>query len=860
MKQVILTLAAILFYCGVTAQPKNATSIPTVYVDKSGVMRWEGTKEEASFYGVNYTVPFAHAYRALQYKGINHKEAIDRDVYHMSRLGFNAYRIHIWDVEISDGVGNLLANEHLDLLDYLFYKLEQNGIRILITTMTTFGNGYPERNINTGAFTYLYDKCNVHAIPAAIEAQKKYVTQLVNHKNPYTGKKYKDDPFVVGFEINNEPCHTGDIKITENYVKTMVKAFEDAGNKKPLFYNVSHNEDHVSAYYQKGIQGTTYQWYPIGLVAGHERKGNFLPYVDSYPIRFDQVVKDFDKKAKAVYEYDPADMLGSYLHPAITRTFKSSGFQWITQFAYDPIDIAQYNTEYQTHYLNLAYTPKKALSLMISAEVAYQIPKDKKFPAYPKDTVFDDFMVSYDQDLSVLNDGKHFYYTNNNSIKAKSNAQLHAVAGVGNSEVVKYSGSGAYFLDQLASGIWRLEVMPDVELISDPFSKPSLSKEVAYILWNANTMEINLADLGTNYAIESITNKDLQLKSSNNKVSGLKPGVYLLKSKDSEENSWNADSRFKYGKVKNYYAPKASEIINPTVLHTAPTTIERKSDQHLSFKILSNEKIDSVILQNNRVSFWNDKNPYVKLSATGNDYEAVLLESFLNNDELSYTITVFYDGKKMTYPDHKFGTPLDWDYDVQNYWTSKVVTAQAPIVLMDARNERSSSLSYYAIPDSSFVTVKKDEVDFQVPTAWEYTLVSKAVDTRFFLKKYVRELFAEREKGLVNSSSLKVLINNKKYKGAVQIGFVTKQGYTYVKELEIGKIDNNGEVVEVNFKDLKLVPTAILPSPYPAFLERYFVPQQEIPFDIGDVESFIMSTTSTLVGTEKIGVSAVWID
>ena len=71
-------------------------------------MRWSDTRKEASFYGVNYTLPFAHAYRAMNYLGIDHKNAIDRDVYHIARLGLNAYRIHIWDVEISDAKGNLI--------------------------------------------------------------------------------------------------------------------------------------------------------------------------------------------------------------------------------------------------------------------------------------------------------------------------------------------------------------------------------------------------------------------------------------------------------------------------------------------------------------------------------------------------------------------------------------------------------------------------------------------------------------------------------------------------------------------------------------------------------------------------------
>lgn len=52
-----------------------------------------------------------------------------------------------------------------------------------------------------------------------------------------------------------------------------------------------------------------------------------------------------------ILEFDPADGMYSHLYPAVSRTLRSTGFQWITQqFAYDPIDMAYANTEYQTHF------------------------------------------------------------------------------------------------------------------------------------------------------------------------------------------------------------------------------------------------------------------------------------------------------------------------------------------------------------------------------------------------------------------------------------------------------------------------------------------------------------------------------
>ena len=108
MQRHILILITCLLAVVAPAQNKVPKSVPTIYVDAGGVMRWSDTKKEASFFGVNYTLPFAHAYRAMGYLGVDRKTAIDRDVYHMARLGLNAYRIHIWDVEISDAEVNLL--------------------------------------------------------------------------------------------------------------------------------------------------------------------------------------------------------------------------------------------------------------------------------------------------------------------------------------------------------------------------------------------------------------------------------------------------------------------------------------------------------------------------------------------------------------------------------------------------------------------------------------------------------------------------------------------------------------------------------------------------------------------------------
>src|SRR5690606_31013906 len=141
------------------------------------------------------------------------------------------------------------------------------------------------------------------------------------------------------------------------------------------------------------------------------------------------------------YEFDAADILQSNMYPAMARSFRGAGFQWATQFAYDPMAIAHVNTEYQTHYLNLAYTPSKAISMLVASRVFHTIPRKKHYGAYPADSVFDVFRVSYKESLSEMNTAQEFYYSNSTQTRPVDVTELRHLAGVGNSSPVRYTGS-----------------------------------------------------------------------------------------------------------------------------------------------------------------------------------------------------------------------------------------------------------------------------------------------------------------------------------------------------------------------------------------------------------------------------------
>ena len=713
-RQFILTFICLLFtFTGM----QGKVTTPIIYIDGNGVMRWSDTHEEASFFGVNYTLPFAHAYRALGYLGLDRKAAIDKDVYHLSRLGLNAYRIHLWDVELTDGQGNLLENEHIDLMDYLIAKLKERNIHIVITAQTNFGNGYPERNIQTGGFSYNYDKCDMHSNPEAIAAQETYLRDLVKHTNPYTGLAYKDDPSIVGFEINNEPCHSGTKEEVKAYINRMLKSMSKAGNRKPVFYNVSHNGYVAEAYYETTVQGTTYQWYPIGLVSGQTQQGNFLPYVDRYDIPFAGKVKEFNKKARMIYEFDPADIMYSYMYPAMVRTFRTAGFQWITQFAYDPIDLAFANTEYQTHFLNLAYTPNKAISMKIAAEAARSLKRGESYGSYPQDTIFGNgFRVSYAEDLSELNNGEKFYYSNQTNTPPKDASKLVSIAGCGSSPIVDYEGTGAYFIDCLESGVWRLEVMPDAVVVNDPFAKPSLKKEVVSIIYGTWDMALRIPDLGKAFTLTALDKKNDRKEETvtNGVICDLRPGVYLLKRNGcTPQQNWKADSRWNSIRIGEFVAP-TPRTMDYKVTHTPASIAEAGKALIINAQVAGSVFPDSVIIYTDKVSFWNEHNPYIKMKRTsGYTYQAILPAADIKEDCFKYNIIVCRGDSTHTYPVGNSvtgsssgiqGSPLDWNYTSDFYWTTRVVASGSAIQLLKV-TDTDSRIEAYTLPELSLIHI-----------------------------------------------------------------------------------------------------------------------------------------------------------
>jgi hypothetical protein len=842
---------AITLFCA-QATFSQAKSINLVYVDKKGVLRYTKDNKEAAFFGVNYTTPFAYAYRAHKALSVDIEKAIEQDVYQMARLGLDAFRVHVWDTEISDTAGNLLENEHLRLFDFLLAELKKRNIKTIITPIAFWGNGYPERDEVTPGFSRKYGKGRATTNDTAIVAQENYLKQFFRHINPYTKQTYVDDADVIAVELNNEPSHSGPKEAVTTYINRLAKAMKSIGWTKPLYYNIAQNPYYADAVAKANVDGVSFQWYPTGLVANHEQKGNFLPNVDHYPIPYD-TIPEYRNKSKMVYEFDAADVLQSHMYPMIAKSFRETGFQWATQFAYDPTAIANVNTEYQTHYLNLLYTPSKAISLLIASKVFHKLPRMKNYGSYPSDSSFDVFRVSYKNSLSEMNSTEEFFYSNSTDTKPLDVSKLKHLAGVGSSSVVKYEGSGAYFLDRLQNGAWWLEVYPDAIHIQDPFGRASPKKEVTRLQWNKNKMQLNLPELASNFSISPV-NEEALYKNADDKNSAdgfyISPGIYLLQEPTTKEDLSLAEYSFPYKPVSNqlylHHEPLEGVSAGKTFTLTAKIVGLDTATAILQMSLISKEAPKG---ERRDVPF---------LKKTSVEYVANIPKDMMRPGFLNYRIIVQKGEEFIAFPDNRHEeNPFETNIYESKTWQTVIFPDSTPIQIFDPNDNQTATI--YPSSEKGFRSSYLPSTEFG--------------GLRQFLQLSATELFrgqtmgftyffADRWKGRTSElNSVDTLVLRARALPTqplkVKITLVDKNAFAFSSFVTL---TNQFQDLKVSLDSFTPDSILLLPRPYPSFLPLWFKASGRSSFNLNDMEKIqvTVDTGSNRPELKKSYAIEVW--
>ncbi|HEX6846370.1 MAG TPA: hypothetical protein VF144_05305 [Chitinophagaceae bacterium] len=816
-KNYFLLLALVLSSSLIRAQKPRS-----VHQDKDGVIRWDDTEQEVSLFGANYCLPSACDYRAAKYVTNDLKKVVDADMAHFARMGWDGLRLCLWgDFENSDTSGNLINNDHLNMMDYVILKARERGIYFLFSPIVTYSSQWPDAmgdTMSARGFSTYFKKGELGTNPRAIAAQQNYLKQILNHVNPYTGIALKDEPNILFIEMINEPTHhSKDLQGSVNYINALIDAVRSTGCNKILFHNYSQDFNMAKALQQSKIQGASFAWYPSGLNSGRTLPTNFLPSVDDYSL---MLKPEISKLSRIVYEFDSPDLVNGYMYPAMARTFRTAGAQFASIFSYDMLATAPYNLGWQTHFINMIYTPVKAVSAIIAAEVMKNIPRYKNYGKYPANTTFGPFRIDYENNLSEMVTDDKFYYANNTSTKPLNVSKLSKIVGYGSSPIVHYEGRGIYFFDKIKDGTWRLEVYPDAVLVDDPFKMPSPDKLVSRSISRSWPMSVELPDLKSTFSVYPINIKNTYTTTATESKFIIQPGVYIL----TVDKNFNKASL--PGKIGNI-AMEEFEILQ---------------DQQTPAQVMLNYQSEYVLGKPLTISanVYSKDDPgdvtvYLRTGSAGRlfptpmkkqnayTYLAEIPANRIQEGWIEYCIVVKNGDNKINFPSGINKAPTDWNYSGSQNWKSKVVKEGTPLRLLNAA-EDADKLAFTRIGDGIRFGIYKlipashtGEAAFhlELPLSYDQTLDD------YTLSVPVKERVLSRKTDISQAKSLLLNVKGMNQQQQAYITLVENDGTSWSKKIQL-KPEWNTVTIPLN--ELELSKGVILPLGYPGRWDYWFTP------------------------------------
>jgi hypothetical protein len=834
-----------------------------VYLDKAGVVRWRDSHAEVALYGANYCVMSGSDYRMAGLVANDRKAMIDEDMAQFARMGWTAVRLCSWgDWENSDKAGNLIVNEHVDLLDYVIAKARERGMYLLLTPIHTYNPAFadqmnqPTQNIG---FSRYFERPEMGTNPASIAAQANYIGQLLNHVNRYTGAALKDEPAILFIEMINEPVHhPEDLQGSIDYINVLTSAVRVTGCKKLTFFNVSQDFAIAPAIRQSKVDGVTFGWYPTSLGAGRTLKGNFLRAVDAYP---DMLRPDLNGKPRIVYEFDQADLLSGYLYPAMARTFRSVGAQSATMFAYDMLRTAPFNLGWQTHFLNLVHTPKKAVSAVIAAEAMRRLPRMRAYGDYPQNLAFGDFRVNYQEDMSELNADDAFMNAGTTRTPPRNPKALERIVGFGSSPLVDYEGTGAYFLDKVRTGVWRLEVYPDEILVKDPFEQPQPDKVVSRLLYRTWPMGLHLPDLGNEFfatpvnvpADKSATTAAAVRRAANARFP-VEPGVWLLTANERIDHStlpshiarvgfaeYHVNERVAYPDLIQSLTPKEHTAGDPVEIRVRVADNVLPDDVNLWIRAAGARSFDKAIPMNR---------------SRGNDYVAALVPNHLSPGLYEYAVSAKTGEHVVTFPGAALLQPGDWPFHTDSLWSLRVTPAGSPMRILDPKRDY-ANLSFVRPGEqyrAAFFQIVPGENADESALSLSLPDLGKDTPERYAAALYIGEMVAARKPDAFRADSLEIkLAAVGGARKTLQVTLIETDGAAWSAPAVAGSA---WSTVKVPFADLHRSRSIHIPTPYPGLWDYW---RESPPRRGGDGDRIHLENVESLqlaVGKDSAGDDA----
>ncbi|MGZ8545191.1 MAG: hypothetical protein ACXWV0_07830, partial [Flavisolibacter sp.] len=402
---------------------------------------------------------------------------------------------------------------------------------------------------------------------------------------------------------------------------------------------------------------------------------------------------------------------------------------------------------------------------------------------------------------------------------------------------------GAYFLDKRADGQWRLEVMPDAIVVSDPFERASPSKPVVRIFHRANKMKLNIPDLGNGFSVRPLN------EGNNSKVTVtedgflITPGVYLLASGRIEGRIQTPEE------WKIFYAP-APDSLEALVVHLQKSSVTAGKSFIIDAQvagILPGDKI--------QVELRNTSGQWKTLdmqNLSNYQYQVEVPADLVQPGILNYRIMVRKaDGQAWFYPGNYKARPYVWDEYRNESWEVMVMAPGSDLELFNPMYDRQKIILYNTDWRNNKVQYTTTNVpgELAIKSMMGQPSAGQIMGWQF----YFSDKISGRQEELANFTHLVVKARSTGNAKA-KVSLITKTADAFASHIELGE-EWKEYVIPLN--DLIRSDYILLPRPYPGFLPLMFSSSSTAPLEINKAEKLEISFAADDASAVGVEISSV---
>ena len=482
--------------------------------------------------------------------------------------------------------------------------------------------------------------------------------------------------------------------------------------------------------------------------------------------------------------------------------------------------------------------------------------------------MFGPFRVDYERNQAEMATDEKFIYTNHTNTTPPNLKKLELIAGWGNSPLIRYEGTGAYFLDKVGDEIWRLEIFPDAIQVNNLFGRNNLNKIVAVLKEERRKMTINLPGFEEGFSIESVDWRDsIIYRETKVKSVELKPGVYLLMSwKYINDDSLALQSKYKL--ELDSFIPHPIQPDTFFIYHEPSRGFYAGKDQLISATIVTPQRPTHIMLKHDY------KNYHTTLLL--DEVGPSRYEKTLPWDRITYADTTSFHYYLQARTDEGETGAFYNTLNADTMNTPPAITApgmyHVPILsadiisLFDAKRDINRLNRNWTRRSNEFIDADSPSLFIALDSLAEVDNENEHAEPigDYSLRHFVGDLIKGREGDIQRMTALH-------FKGhsagqasfPVQVELIMKNGAAYGQTFTLHPGEQQKDY-QILLKDFKPVKSVLLPRPYPTFLPYYSAVESNGPLGLSQVESVQVSIGPGIAKEDwnkkyELHISSIWL-